>query len=104
VTTVCNRRDADVTGTAGHRARKLVLHEFAKADAVSTEPHGFKETIGSRLEAGQAVEHVVRPARFPVFAVVDDVDAGIDLASHHINGRPLERAPVAPFRRRPSGL
>jgi hypothetical protein len=36
--------------------------------------------LGSRrLEAGEALANVVEEVRFAVFAVVDDVDAGLDL-------------------------
>ena len=47
---------------------------------------GFEQRVGPRLEPGQAFEHVVGPARLAVLAVVDDVDAGLDLPADDVGG------------------
>src|SRR5690606_33374332 len=53
--------------------------EFGEALAVPAEPAQRRAEIGADLEAADSLEDVRRPARFAVLAVVDDIEANIDL-------------------------
>ena len=51
-------------------------------------------SFGADLEAADAIENVIRPARLAVFAVIDDVDAGLDLLLHHVGDGARKRGVV----------
>jgi hypothetical protein len=73
-----------MSGRTGCAAGKLLLHEFVEADAVAAEPHRLIELVGPGLEAAQPLEDVIGPAGFAVFAVIDDVDAGLGLTRNDV--------------------
>ena len=81
-----------MAGRADGAARKLRRHEFREAVAVAAEPDRLIERVRPRLEAGEPLQAVVRPAGFAELAVVDDVDAGLGLPRDDVRHRMLELA------------
>jgi hypothetical protein len=76
-------------------ARKLRRHELRETESIPPEPCRLVERVGPEFESRHAVEDVIGPARFAVFTVVHDVEAGVELLSHHLRRGLLQRLLVA---------
>src|SRR5690606_32296443 len=81
---IFNRPDACFGRHAVDRARHRLREEIREPLTVAAEPAQRNRLLGTNLETADALEDVHGPARFAELAVVDDVEADVDLALHDL--------------------